>query len=74
MQAYTEGFDIMKNCTSEQLPTDECFELDTAGIAEVWRRGSVVSSCLLDLRAQILVEDSRLTDHLYTISSDPTTS
>ena len=49
MQAYAEGFDILKMKNSDKLPEDERFDLDLADIAEVWRRGSVVSSWLLDL-------------------------
>ena len=49
MQAYAEGFDILRNKDSEDLPEDERFALNVADIAEVWRRGSVISSWLLDL-------------------------
>ena len=51
MQAYAEGFDILKNKDSKDLPEDQRFELNLPDIAEVWRRGSVVSSWLLDLTA-----------------------
>ena len=51
MQAYAEGFDIIKNKNSHDLPEDQRFTLNTADIAEVWRRGSVVASWLLDLTA-----------------------
>ncbi|CAH2599925.1 6-phosphogluconate dehydrogenase, NAD(+)-dependent, decarboxylating [Rhodovastum atsumiense] len=61
MQAYAEGFDILRNRASDALPEDERFVLDTADIAEVWRRGSVVSSWLLDLSAAALAEDVQLT-------------
>ncbi len=57
MQAYVEGFDILKSKASESLPEAERFQLDLADIAEVWRRGSVVSSWLLDLTAQALAGD-----------------
>jgi 6-phosphogluconate dehydrogenase len=60
MQAYAEGFDILKNKASEALPQDERFDLNLADIAEVWRRGSVVSSWLLDLTAQALAGDPNL--------------
>jgi len=60
MQAYAEGFDILKNRNSTALPEDERFELNTTDIAEVWRRGSVVSSWLLDLTAQALTGDAQL--------------
>ncbi|MCT7377870.1 phosphogluconate dehydrogenase (NAD(+)-dependent, decarboxylating) [Chelativorans salis] len=60
MQAYAEGFDILKSRAAETLPEDERYELDLADIAEVWRRGSVVSSWLLDLSAMALAEDEAL--------------
>jgi 6-phosphogluconate dehydrogenase len=60
MQAYAEGFDILRNASSEALPQEERFELDVAEIAEVWRRGSVVSSWLLDLTAAALAKDPQL--------------
>lgn len=60
MQAYAEGFEILKEKASKALPEDQRFELDTADIAEVWRRGSVVSSWLLDLTAQALAEKPSL--------------
>src|SRR5204862_523949 len=47
MQAFAEGFDILKNADSQPLPQDARFDFDLADIAEVWRRGSVVSSWLL---------------------------
>ena len=48
MQAYAEGFDILKNKDSEELPENERFKLNMADIAELWRRGSVIGSWLLD--------------------------
>ena len=60
MQAYAEGFDILKSKSSEKLPEDERFELNLTDIAEVWRRGSVISSWLLDLTAQALAKDMML--------------
>lgn len=60
MQAYAEGFDILKNKGSERLPEDERFTLDLPDIAEVWRRGSVISSWLLDLSASALAKDQSL--------------
>ena len=57
MQAIAEGFDIMRNRGSERLPADERFDLKVADIAEVWRRGSVVSSWLLDLTASAMAKD-----------------
>ncbi len=60
MQAYAEGFDILRGKNGPGLPEGERFALDLADIAEVWRRGSVVSSWLLDLSAMALAEDSSL--------------
>ena len=60
MQAYAEGFDILRNKNSKDLPEDERFELNVPDIAEVWRRGSVVSSWLLDLSAIALTKDPHL--------------
>jgi len=60
MQAFAEGFDIMKNRASGKLPADERFDLNLADIAEVWRRGSVVTSWLLDLTASALAKDGKL--------------
>src|SRR5437660_11251595 len=60
MQAYAEGFDIFRNANSEQLPADIRYDLNISDIAEVWRRGSVVSSWLLDLTAMALIEDAEL--------------
>jgi 6-phosphogluconate dehydrogenase len=60
MQAYAEGFDILKGKVSEKLPPDERFDLNLTDIAEVWRRGSVISSWLLDLSAAALAKDQML--------------
>jgi len=60
MQAYGEGFDILRNKDSADLPEDERFTLDLPDIAEVWRRGSVISSWLLDLGAAALLQDPQL--------------
>ena len=60
MQAYAEGFDILKNAGNKTLPEDDRFDLDLADIAEVWRRGSVISSWLLDLTASALAADDKL--------------
>ncbi len=60
MQAYAEGFDILRGARGEQLPEDIRYNLNLAAIAELWRRGSVVSSWLLDLTATALVESPDL--------------
>lgn len=57
MQAYAEGFDIFRNASSEELPEEYRYNLNNADIAEVWRRGSVVGSWLLDLTAMAMAED-----------------
>ena len=63
MQAYAEGFDILRNADTEALPEEHRFDLDVREIAEVWRRGSVVGSWLLDLTAISLVEDPDLSSY-----------
>src|SRR5262249_58707486 len=60
MQAYAEGFHILGNAASEALPEEQRFQFDLADIAEVWRRGSVIGSWLLDLTAMALAEDPKL--------------
>ena len=74
MAAYAEGMNILHNAnagnrsqdsdaetTPMRNPENYQYELDLPQIAEVWRRGSVVSSWLLDLTAAALVEDAELT-------------
>ena len=63
MQSYAEGFDIFKGANSTELPEAQRFDLDIAEIAEVWRRGSVVGSWLLDLTAMALIEDPSLKNY-----------
>jgi 6-phosphogluconate dehydrogenase len=63
MQAYAEGFDIFRNASTEQLPEGYRYDLNLADIAEVWRRGSVVSSWLLDLTAMALTESPTLSEY-----------
>ncbi|HEY2009686.1 MAG TPA: decarboxylating 6-phosphogluconate dehydrogenase [Rhizomicrobium sp.] len=60
MQAYAEGFDIMRGRNSDKLPEDERFDINVADVAEVWRRGSVVASWLLDLTAIALAKSGDL--------------
>jgi len=60
MQAYAEGFDLLKGRGSEWLPEDQRFTINLPDVAEVWRRGSVISSWLLDLCALALAEDNHL--------------
>jgi 6-phosphogluconate dehydrogenase len=60
MQAYAEGFDILRGKSSTELPDDERFDIDLTDVAEVWRRGSVVSSWLLDLTAIALAKSPGL--------------
>lgn len=63
MQAFAEGFDILKNAASPKVPEEHRLAFDLADIAEVWRRGSVVSSWLLDLIAISLAEDEQLSGY-----------
>jgi len=60
MQAYAEGFDILKHAGDEALPAEHRFDLNLADIAEVWRRGSVITSWLLDLTSTALAEEGDL--------------
>ncbi len=60
MQAYAEGFNILETRGDKALPEPERFSYDMADLAEVWRRGSVVSSWLLDLSAIALAKDPKL--------------
>ncbi len=63
MQAYAEGFDIFRNAASKELAEDFRYDLNLADIAEVWRRGSVVSSWLLDLTAIALTASPDLSEY-----------
>ena len=63
MQAYAEGFDILQKVNSPNIPEERRYQLDLADIAEVWRRGSVVSSWLLDLTSSALAEDPALSKY-----------
>jgi 6-phosphogluconate dehydrogenase len=63
MQAYAEGFDILRGANTPDLPEACRYDLNVADIAEVWRRGSVISSWLLDLTAMALVENPDLSNY-----------
>jgi 6-phosphogluconate dehydrogenase len=63
MQAYAEGFDIFRNANSKELPEDCRYDLNLPDIAELWRRGSVVGSWLLDLTAIALAENPTLSNY-----------
>jgi 6-phosphogluconate dehydrogenase len=63
MQAYAEGFDILRNASSKALPETLRYDFDLADVAEVWRRGSVISSWLLDLTATALSENPDLSNY-----------
>ncbi len=60
MQAYAEGLDIMRGAMTPTLPKEIQYDLNLADITELWRRGSVVTSWLLDLTAMALTEDPQL--------------
>ena len=62
MQAFAEGFDIFRHAASTDLPEEHRYPLDLADIAELWRRGSVVSSWLLDWTASALAESPDLSE------------
>ena len=63
MQAFAEGFDILKHAGDDTLPPEHRLDLNVADIAEVWRRGSVVTSWLLDLTAAALAEEGDLASY-----------
>lgn len=60
MAAYAEGFDIMRHASDDHLPDELQYDLNLGEIAELWRRGSVVESWLLDLTAIALTDDPHL--------------
>lgn len=62
MQAFAEGFHLLKAMSDPDTPLHERYDINVADVAEVWRRGSVVSSWLLDLTAQSLARDPELAD------------
>jgi len=63
MQAYAEGLDLLVHKDSKELPEEERFTLNVADITEVWRRGSVIGSWLLDLTSMALVENPDLSNY-----------
>ena len=60
MQAYAEGFDILRNADVESVAPEHRFTFDLADVAEVWRRGSVITSWLLDLTSNALAQEGKL--------------
>jgi len=60
MQSIAEGFDIMKGASNDTVAPEHRLQIPIAEVAEVWRRGSVLSSWLIDLTAKALVEDPKL--------------
>ena len=63
MQAMAEGFDILKHAGDDSLPVEHRLDLNVADIAETWRRGSVITSWLLDLAATALAEEGDLASY-----------
>ena len=63
MQAYAEGFDILRAQGGDEVDESLRLSLDVGEIAEVWRRGSVVTSWLLDLTAAALAESPELDEY-----------
>jgi 6-phosphogluconate dehydrogenase len=62
MQAFAEGFDILKGKASDKVPESQRYDINLADVAEVWRRGSVISSWLLDLTAIALANNPSLSN------------
>jgi len=68
MQAYAEGFDILRGAAGAGVPAGQSYDFDLTEIAEVWRRGSVVGSWLLDLTASALAENPELSSFSGSVS------
>ena len=68
MQAFAEGFALFASASAETVPEELRYQLDLAAIAEVWRRGSVISSWLLDLTAAALLSDPKLSNFAGRVS------
>ncbi|RDJ27615.1 decarboxylating 6-phosphogluconate dehydrogenase [Bosea caraganae] len=69
MQAFAEGFDLLRNASAKEgLPPEYGFDFDVAEVSEVWRRGSVVTSWLLDLTAEALAADEDLSAYTGNVS------
>ncbi|MCY4041078.1 MAG: decarboxylating 6-phosphogluconate dehydrogenase [Gammaproteobacteria bacterium] len=68
MQAYAEGFELMHARGDSSLPEERRLELDVGEIAELWRRGSVIPSWLLDLAAEALADDGELRDFSHKVA------
>ena len=81
MAAYAEGFNVLQNANVGKRAQDNDaetapmrnpeyyqYDLDLPAIAEVWRRGSVVASWLLDLTAAALVDDAKLAEYSGRVS------
>ncbi|MDE2292285.1 MAG: decarboxylating 6-phosphogluconate dehydrogenase [Elusimicrobia bacterium] len=60
MQAYAEGFDVLRGAAQDVVPSERRYALELGEVAEVWRRGSVIGSWLLDLAAMAMSEDPAL--------------
>jgi 6-phosphogluconate dehydrogenase len=63
MQAYAEGFDILRNAANLHVDPEMRLKLDVAGIARAWKNGSVIRSWLLDLTAYALSSDRELSKY-----------
>ncbi|HVU22323.1 MAG TPA: decarboxylating 6-phosphogluconate dehydrogenase [Rhizomicrobium sp.] len=63
MQAYAEGFDILRHANDDSVPAERRYDLKLPDIAEVWRRGSVIQSWLLDLTAAALNQHPDLSNY-----------
>lgn len=63
MQALAEGLDLLRHADSPDLPPEHRLTVDVADVTEVWRRGSVITSWLLDLTASALAEDPELSKY-----------
>ncbi len=62
MQAYAEGLDILESANKPDLADGCRYEFNLPDITELWRRGSVIGSWLLDLTAMALIENPALSN------------
>lgn len=60
MQSYAEGLELLKNANVDYLPLEQRYDFNLTEITELWRRGSVIGSWLLDLMALALHQDKDL--------------
>lgn len=63
MQAYAEGLNLLKSADGPDNPDGNNFDFDLQGVLELWRRGSVIGSWLLDLTLSAIAQDPSLENY-----------